>query len=281
MTRTQRFKAAVWERLHAVSPSLERALKRRFSRSCHENWGYRTRLARLCPDNTHIPRVPDAGRIAGQFQIMHNGLKVVRGSYYSADSERLFRKNKGVHEPQEERIFQEVLKVIPPGGVMMELGAYWAFYSMWFCQQVSQGRAYLIEPIAENLTCGQKNFAANSLTGHFTQAYVGATTGIAPDGTPIMCVDDFVDQHQISHLALLHSDIQGAELDMLHGSARTMAREGISWIFVSTHSDELRDNRFLIAASVNTSQSYSVDGVLVARAPQAPPVPPITLALRP
>lgn len=282
----QKLKSDVWKLLHSVSPSLEHQLRKRFSRSCHENWGYRIRQVIACPDNSHIPRTDDAGKIINGFQIMHNGIKVVPGSYYGDGPIELLRKNRGVHEPQEERIFQEVLKTIPPRSIMIELGAYWAFYSMWFRKTIPDSQAYMIEPAAENLVYGQGNFAANCLQGEFLRAYVGAASGSAPDGTKIISPDDFVTQHGLAHISLLHSDIQGFELEMLHGCDRTIREGKISWFFISTHNDALHEacesflcqRGFVTVASIPPTNSFSVDGILVSRSPRTPAIPPITLS---
>ena len=39
---------------------------------------------------------------------MHNGLKIHLGSYYGPEGATQLIINKGVHEPQEEYVFQEV-----------------------------------------------------------------------------------------------------------------------------------------------------------------------------
>jgi hypothetical protein len=49
----------------------------------------------------------------------------------------------GHHEPQEEKVFHEVLKQIRPGGVMIELGAYWGYYSLWFHKNIVRATNYL------------------------------------------------------------------------------------------------------------------------------------------
>ena len=73
---------------------------------------------------------------------MHNGVLVQRGSYYGETATVLLELNRGVHEPQEERIFQEVLPYIPAGGSILELGAYWGFHSIWFaCLPFGQSAA--------------------------------------------------------------------------------------------------------------------------------------------
>lgn len=288
MSLTQYLKSCAGRFLHAVSPALEAQLRRRFSRSRDRDWGYRTQLVESCPDNAFIPRVPNAGEVVDGFQVMHNGLKVVCGSYYGEGPVSMLRRNRGVHEPQEERVFQEVLKVIPPESVIIELGAYWAFYSMWFCKEVAHSHAFLVEPVAENLAYGEKNFAANSLHGHFTQAVVGRTPAVTDDGMAVISVDDFVARHRLSHVAIVHCDIQGAEVEMLEGCRNTIQEGRVSWFFISTHSDALhadcetflRDSRFVIVTSVPPSQSYAIDGILVARASSVPGIPPLVISRR-
>ena len=278
----------VWRMVRAVAPTLERPLQRRLSRQCSENWRYRTWVAMQSPDNAFIPRVANAGNIEGDFQVMHNGLRVARGSYYGPGPEYMFRKNKGVHEPQEERAFQEVLKVIPDGGVMVELGAYWAFYSMWFCQRVPSARVHMVEPAEANLRFGQQNFHANGFRGHFTRALVGAAPSAEGATERMVCVDELMAEHNLSHIDLLHSDIQGFELDMLHGAKRALSERRITWFFISTHSDELHaqceahlaGTGNVTVASVPPSESYAVDGILVARAADAPDIGTLALSRR-
>ena len=264
-------------------------MKRRFSKTYWANWGERTRQAVACPDNAFIPRVKNAGRIIDGVQIMHNGLKVHTGSYYGKESVKLLQRNLGVHEPQEERVFQEVLKQVPPGSVIIELGAYWSFYSMWFCSVVPDAKAFMVEPIAENIAFGKDNFSLNGFLGHFTHSWVGASSGIATDGAPIMCVDDFVAKHGLEEIGILHSDIQGFELDMLKGSERILSHQKISYTFISTHTEELhvacdqylRNKGYIMVASIRPAESYSMDGILVHRAPHTPAIPPIELSRKP
>src|SRR5688572_3556147 len=75
-----------------------------------ETWQRRINDVLSCSDNQHIQRVPDAGKISNGKQVMHNGLKIFLGSYYGPEYSQMLFKNKGVHEPQEERVFNEVLK---------------------------------------------------------------------------------------------------------------------------------------------------------------------------
>jgi hypothetical protein len=240
-----------------------------------------------CPDNAYIPRVSNAGEVGNDVQVMHNGITVLLGSYYGEGPVQLLRKNRGVHEPQEERVFQHVLKTLAPGSVMLELGAYWGFYSMWFCKEVPHARVYLVEPEEQNLEFGRKNFALNAFTGTFIHALVGSHSATAPDGLRTLCVDDLIAEEGLDKIAILHSDIQGAELHMLEGAQRVLPR--IDWLFISTHSDPIHHDcaDFLVArgfeavASVTPTESYSMDGILVCRGAHAKPIPPISLSRRP
>jgi hypothetical protein len=281
-------KSAVARCLRGCSPKLEEWLRSRYDPEHWSNWKARTRRVMASPDNAFLPRVPDAGRILNGWQIMHNGLKVAVGSYYGSGPVKLLEANQGVHEPQEERLFQEVLKIIPAGGVMIELGAYWGFYSMWFAKDVRDARVFLVEPELENLDFGQRNFAENGLHGNFTRALVGRSASGSDSALPTISVDDFVRQHRLEEIALLHSDIQGHELEMLEGAESTISAGKVRWFFISTHSEALHrqceehlvKRRCHVLASVSPRQSYSLDGVLVAHGPLVERPPGLACSLR-
>ena len=204
---------------------------------------------------------------------MHNGIKVCRGSYYGVGMNLLLKENRGVHEPQEERVFREVLKWMPMNALMLELGAYWGFYSMWFHQQVSNPYCYLIEPELRNLEYGRSNFEINRMKGKFLHGFIGSTSGKTNEGVPVFCVDDIIIRNNINHINILHSDIQGAEFDMLMGAKMSFGSSKIDYVFISTHSDDLHtkcrsfllDHGLSILADADLSETYSRDGVLVGR----------------
>jgi len=254
-----------------------------------QQWRLRTRDVIECPDNAHIPRVPHAGRIAGGYQTMHNGIKVLTGGYYGYPQTRLLKVNRGVHEPQEERVFGEVLKYMSPGSVIVELGAYWAFYSMWFHQVVKDARCYLVEPDAERIESGIANFKANGFKGDFTAAFVGRASGTDASGVRVIGVDDFVTEKKIDRVGILHADIQGAELEMLEGAVGLFTSGRVDYVFISTHSNELhagctswlQDHGFTVIASANQDETYSYDGLIVARRTNLPGLERVSIALKP
>lgn len=249
-------------------------------------WQLRIRDVLECPDNNAIPRAANAGTVANGVQIMHNGLKIVAGSYGGEPVRDMLAMNGGVHEPQEERVFAAVLPFMPRGAVMVELGAYWAFYSMWFAAHVADARCYMVEPVAEHLDFGRRNCALNGVAGEFVQAYVGSENGRTADGRPIICLDDFAAERHLDFIHLLHSDIQGFELAMLEGSSRLLRQRRVGHWFISTHSnalhqacsEKLQQQGYEIITSVDCDASYSVDGVLVARSPEIAGPGPIAVS---
>jgi hypothetical protein len=130
----------------------------------------------------------------------------------------------------------------------------------------------MVEPNPICLQSGKLNFRINKVRGIFYNGFVGKTYVKSP--IPIVSVDYLVEQYNINHIHILHADIQGYELEMLLGCEKTIKVNKISWFFISTHSDELheqcssflKNNHFDIVASANGSQSYSVDGIIVAKA---------------
>jgi Methyltransferase FkbM domain len=260
---------------------------RLFFPDLHADWQSRIKLTSTCPDNIHIPRVPEAGEIVNEYLIMHNGLRVGMDSYYGEENAKLIHANRGVHEPQEEYAFQEVLKYVPPDATMLELGAYWGFYSLWFTQAVAGGRAYLVEPEKLNLQLGIQNFQMNGRQGDFTRALIDQTTNWSSI-PPQICVDDFVRDKGIDHVTILHSDIQGYELHMLQGAQRLFRERKVDYVFISTHGfwlhllclGFLKRNHFKILATADKFESFSLDGLIVARRDELPGCPRIQISLR-
>ena len=242
------------------------------------------------PEYARIPRVPDAGRLVGGLLVMHNGVRVLPTSYIGWPNYVMLRGSGGVHEPEEERVFMDVLATLPAGATMVELGAYWAFYSLWFQQVVPGARSILVEPELSHLNYGRKHFQINGRTGTFVHALVGAREGTL-DGHRIVSVDALVREHGLDRIDLLHADIQGYELEMLEGASATLAAQKIGWAFISTHSEDLHArcrellarHGFVVAAEALQSQISGPDGVLVMRHESVPDpgVDPIRLAATP
>jgi len=195
------------------------------------------------PLNLLIRRCPNAGFTDGAFVYLHNGLKVpISGpnSYYG-DFSSILVINRGVHEPLEEFIFQEVLRLMPRAPVMLELGAYWGHYSMWLKNCRPDADVHLVEPDPDNLRVGIENFELNGFSGNFLEAFVG-------DGG--FAVDDYLRELSIPKLDILHTDIQGHEVEMLEACTDSLGKRRIDFVFLSTHSQALHnDCVYLLNAS--------------------------------
>lgn len=236
-------------------------------------WRNRIDTAISSPDNKDIKRVENAGEIESYFIYMHNGVKVCANGYYGDGILNLLIENKGVHEPQEEKAFDEIIKLLPEYCTMLELGAYWGFYSLSLLEEKPNARCYLVEPEIENITSGKTNFKLNNRIGNFTQAYAGSTSSNKPR---TIAVDSFCNDKKINHLDILHSDIQGYEAEMLKGASKMLSTKRISYIFLSTHSEELHSScsktlksyGYEILASANITESFSYDGLIVAKSPE-------------
>lgn len=226
------------------------------------------------PLNLLIERVPRAGYVENDTVYLHNGLRVPfsgPGAYYGPFSQLLII-NRGVHEPLEEFVFQEVVKRLPDDASMIELGAYWAHYSMWLKKMKPRAQVILIEPEEQFLKVGQDNFERNGFKGEFIKAFVG---------TGRFEIDDFFRNRKIKKLNVLHVDIQGAEVEMLEGAANVLERRRVDYFFISTHSqelhfaviDRLKAAQYRIEASSDfENQTTSFDGFVFASSSDVPAV---------
>jgi len=235
-------------------------------------WKSRIDTVMACPDNARLPRVPDAGKVFPEYQLLANGLKITLGSYYDYGNTYLLIQNRGVHEPQEEYAFEEVMKSLSPGASMMELGSYWAFYSMWFARTIQAARCVMVEPDPHKMNFGKLNFTQNHLSGSFDLGFIDDQTNEAKS-IPTYTVDFLMEKHHITHLNVLHSDIQGYEVAMLKGAKKALERGTIDYFFISTHTNKLHDecidrltqSGYKILCEANLDESYSVDGLIVAK----------------
>lgn len=252
----------------------------------------RVRMTVACRDADPIPKVRRAGKLIVEdgtsIQLMHNGVKVLAGGYHGAWMGEIIRQLRGHHEPQEEWAFHQTVQRVRDGGVMLELGSFWAYFSLWFAVTVPHSTNYLVEPDANNMAVGLKNFELNGLSATSLQASVGA---VSLQPRPFTCestntveqileisVDDFVEQHNIAKLDLILADIQGAELPMLHGLVRSLAAKKLRFVVVSTHHHSISGSRTTHAdclawlqqhgatvfAEHAVEEGYSGDGVIVA-----------------
>jgi hypothetical protein len=145
-----------------------------------------------------------------------------------------------------------------------------------------------VEPETDNLKRGQENFALAKLKGNFVQAFVGDKPATDEHGHRTVCVDELVEQFKVTRLDILHADIQGFETAMLHGAKKTLERKMIDYIFISTHGQQRHDEcrgilkqfGFEIIADADIADTYSHDGLIVARRAELAGLGPVPIALK-
>ena len=129
-------------------------------------------------DADAIPKVDGAGAVfvdenGERVQRMHNGLKVLADGYCGPWMTQLIERCRGHHEPQEELAFHSLIERLSDRATMIEIGANWSYYSLWFARGQPLRRAFIVEPDPNGLALAAKNLALNGLSADITRGYIG------------------------------------------------------------------------------------------------------------
>ena len=247
-----------------------------------------------CRDSDPIPKCELAGKIIESngelIQVMHNGLKVQAGGYYGDWMSHIIRSLEGHHEPQEELIFYHLLRYVRNSSLIVELGCFWAYYSLWYLSEVPNSTAIGIEPDREHLLIGQYNTNLNKLSNRiqFINAWIGGQelqnysalteNSSKPISLPMLNGESLISISGGKIVELLHLDIQGAELDFIKSLKVAAEKKLVRFVMVSTHHssisgsanthfDCLQQLRFLggnILVEHDVIESFSGDGLILA-----------------
>lgn len=226
------------------------------------------------PNNNLLVKHEKAGMEENNYIYTFCGVKVHKNSYYG-NHVNILKLNNGSHEPSEERMFQNILTDIQENGTMLELGSYWSFYSIWFNKSIKNAKNYCIEPGNDEINVGRLNCKLNGVMCDYTKGFVGSNVGVPKEalGANIINLNDYCKQKGISELDLLHSDIQGAEYEMLKTITNMLDERKIKYLFISTHSNEihyncidlLKEHNYRIVASSDfEDETFCFDGIIVA-----------------
>lgn len=263
-----------------------------------EDLARRIRLTTSCRDADFLPRVEGAGGFAEvhgvAVQRMHNGVVVEKDGYCGPWMTEIIRCLGGCHEPQEEAVFARIVErlkstEVPPAvPSMMELGSYWAYYSLWFLEAMPYGEAVALEPDEIFLEVGRRNAALNGRDVAFVRGAVGAEPGRSlrlradSDGREITVTqyspEGLMATAGMERVSLLLADIQGAERALIGQIGELVAAGRLRFLLVSTHhprisGDPLTHDRFLqgvralgghVIAEHTVGESYSGDGLVAA-----------------
>jgi len=238
---------------------------------------------KMCDDTNYIPKVENAGSVIDvdgeKCILMHNGVLVYEGSYHGQWMTDVINYLKGHHEPQEEKLFYEVLKLIPKNSTMVECGSFWSYYSLWFHKQISDAKNIMIEPNPYKCELGELNFNLNKFDGTFINGCIGSSHSEKIDfrdwdgknyEISQVSIDWLVENQGLSKIELLHADIQSAEHQLLDGAEKSFRENKIDFLFLGTHSS---NNQFIkkiesfgykILCSFEIEESFFDDGLILA-----------------
>jgi hypothetical protein len=138
---------------------------------------------------------------------------------------------------------------------------------MWLKKKFPSSKCILVEPELINLQAGRLNFQLNGYTGEFINEMVSKNH---------FQIDRFLIERGIHKLDILHSDIQGFEMEMLLGAKNSLQKKIIDYAFISTHSQKLHHEvenylddlgyRVEISSDVDFDTT-SYDGLIFASSP--------------
>ncbi|WP_139174148.1 hypothetical protein [Methylobacterium sp. UNC378MF] len=199
----------------------------------------------------------------------------------------IIRRLRRHHEPQEAAIFHEIVKMMPDAPSMIELGSFWAYYSLWLLQARPAASVIGVEPDRSHIEIGRPYAALNGRTTTFIEASVGAqaleprpfeTESSGVTSIPQVIVPQLMADAGLDRLGLLHCDTQGAETEILTSCRPLLERGAIRFCIVSTHhhlisGDALTHERCLhlmkaagglILAEHSVAESFSGNSLIAA-----------------
>jgi FkbM family methyltransferase len=259
----------------------------------------RVLLTVSCTDSEPLPKVSAAGEVIEhdgvRVQVMHNGVLVEEGGYYGDWMAEIIRVLRGHHEPQEELVFARLVDRIGAdtgarsgSPAMIELGAFWAYYSLWFCHDIPTARAFGIEPDPAYLEVGRRNVELNGLRERIRlePGVIGAEPGSTlqfvaeSDGVerPVKQYDlsTLMDESGLEHVDLVVVDIQGWELLFIQQALPLLRAGRVRFLLISTHHHSISGNALThqqvadmlveagahVIAEHTVSESASGDGLI-------------------
>ncbi len=199
-----------------------------------------------------------------------------------------------MHEPQEELAFARILERLAAtrdpatAPCMVEIGSWWAYYSLWFLDRFPQGHTVCLEPDPQFLDVGRMNFKLNERDGTFVHGALGDSPGtpftitLESNGqtaeVPQYDLPSMMQWVPGGRIDVLLIDAQGAEVPGIARARELFEAGAIRFVVVSTHDqsisgsalthqrvhDELRAFGGHIVAEHSVSESFSGDGMIVA-----------------
>lgn len=206
----------------------------------------------------------------------YNGLKLLTGINTHPGSGTIEQHQKEID------IFNGILDNIDnkENPVMIELGCFWAVWSLMFKDRYKNGRNILIELGKRQLLVGEKNFQLNNYdyssyhgglfldnSGTFMNRNADLEYSTDEDAGLIEFIPnihdsnmlvgtelDFVEiynKEKLDVIDLLHMDIQGSELKLMYYISDMLISGKVINLFIATHSDNIHSEIVDILRSNN------------------------------
>lgn len=263
----------------------------------------RIQMTVSCRDADDLPRVAGAGEVfeheGVRVQRMFNGILVEEGAYFGDFNTPIIRGLRGVHEPQEEPVVHAIVNRLVEergAGILarrpfaIELGSFWAYYSIWFTRALPDAHVLAMEPDPAFLEVGRRNADLNDVADRVTFVH-GAVGDQSGDSIPFVAESDgqeysvpaydlasLMSMAGVDEVDVVFCDIQGFETPMLRQSATLLASGAVRFVVMSTHHSSISGDPLThqkarrtieelggyVVAEHTVSESFSGDGLIVA-----------------
>ena len=140
-----------------------------------------------------------------------------------------------------EHIIDNIKKEQP---IMIELGCFWALWSIIFRKKFPNGKTIILEGDENKLDVGISNLNKNNIDilkyYHNTISRDFSDSSFNPNVNDIS-LDNIIIENNITHIDLLHADIQGSEIRLIDDILILLSNRKITNIIIATHSTEIHN----------------------------------------
>lgn len=230
-----------------------------------------------------------------EVHLFDNGVKVFKKHLLPVQLDRYAIRN--VHEAEEEDIFVELIRNMPPQGVYVNIGSAVGYYALLARKLRPDIRIIAIEPLdihrnyfLENIKLNGfhvDNFeildcAVSSVNGevdYFSNSYGSMISKkqSCPVGTcetvPSRTLDSIAIEIK-DKIDLCQMDVQGAEADVLASAANVIMKRGVMSFLIGTHGESLHNKCIEILKNAgfqanidNCFTTQQPDGIICATLP--------------
>lgn len=190
--------------------------------------------------------------------VFDNGIRVYDDHLWPIQRERYRARN--VHEAEEEELFLDLLREVPPGGVFLDIGSAIGYYLLLARRLRPDLAVHGVEPLASHRDRFRENAQLNDHSAaEFTihPEAISSSAGVASlsdDGygsaiqkrwtcPELLAVSTITLDRLVERIGgrvdLCQMDVQGHEAEVLKGAKRSLQSGAIASFLIGTHSRRL------------------------------------------